>query len=366
MTVTQLLSLAVQMEASDLHLAVGSPPMVRVYGELQALKGFPPLTPHHTQEMMEALTDERQRQEFYAKKELDFGHSLIGSARFRVNACFERGSISLSCRLLPPRIPTMEELGIPEVCKDLATRPRGLVLVTGPTGSGKSTTLASMIDYLNENFNRRIITIEDPIEYLHLNKKCMILQREVGKDTDAFATALRHALRQDPNVILIGEMRDLETMATSLSAAETGHLVLSTLHTSDATQTVDRIIDLFPPHQQHQVRLQLSLALEGVLSQLLIPKADGSGRVAAFEVLLGNPAIRSLIREGKTYEIPNYLQLGRQQGMQTMDWALGEMVVKRLISLDMALSLAHSPENMKKMISQMGRVPQKPVIGGQV
>ncbi len=299
--------------------------------------------------MLDLLTDKMQRLEFENSKELDFAYSLSGM-RCRINACWERGAVSIACRILPSKVPTMEQLSLPAVCKALATRPRGLTLVTGPTGAGKSTTLAAMIEYLNHTQSRRIITIEDPIEYVYTNDKCSIIQREVGKDTKSFSEALRRALRQDPNVILVGEMRDLETMATALTAAETGHLVLSTLHTADTVQTVDRIIDMFPPHQQQQVRVQLSMALEGVLSQRLLPRVGGKGRVAAFEVLVANYAIRNVIRSGDTHEILSYLQLGGQEGMQTMDRALMDLVVRGLITRDAALSLARNPDEMHKSI----------------
>ena len=346
----KLLRMAVEKGASDLHLRAGSPPVVRMEGELQRLL-FPPLTPEATKRIFEALTPESQRQVFYEKKELDFAFGLPEVARFRINACYQRGSISLACRVLPLKVPTIEDLGLPSICRDLATLPRGLVLVTGPTGSGKSATISAMINYINETQGRRVITIEDPIEYVHTDKMSMIVQRELGTDTDSFFDGLRGALRQDPNVIFIGEMRDLETMATALTAAETGHLVLSTLHTPDSTQTVDRIVDMFPPHQQRQARLQLSLVLEGVLAQVLLPRDRGTGRVAIFEVLIGTPAIKNLIREAKTHEIPTYLELGRQEGMQTMDRHLDDLVHTGTISPEAALSVARNGQALKKTLN---------------
>ncbi|MBI2916627.1 MAG: type IV pilus twitching motility protein PilT [Chloroflexi bacterium] len=359
MDVVGLISLAAEKGASDLHLAAGASPIVRLHGKLQALPDTETLTPDSTFQMLEDLADQAQRQEFLAERELDFAYAMPG-LRCRINASWERGAVSIACRLLPLQVPAMEQLKLPPVCKQLASRPAGLVLITGPTGSGKSTTLASMIDYLNHTQSHRIVTVEDPIEYVYTNDKCMILQREVGKDTRSFSEALRRALRQDPNVIMVGEMRDLETMATALTAAETGHLVLSTLHTVDTVQTVDRIVDMFPPHQQHQIRVQLSMVLEGVLSQRLLANAEGTGRVAAIEVLLANFAIRNLVREGDTHELPSYLQLGYQEGMQTMDRALTELVAKGLVSLDTALAVARNPDEVHKGVLRAGGLVRRP------
>jgi len=356
MDIYKLMRCAVEEGASDLHLRAGSPPVVRVEGELHRLD-YPPLTPEATKRIFEALTPESQRQAFHEKKELDFAFGLPDLSRFRVNACYQRGSISLSCRILPLKVPTIEDLGLPAICKNLASLPRGLVLVTGPTGSGKSATIAAMINYINETQSRRIITIEDPIEYVQTDKMSMIMQREMGTDTDSFFDGLRSALRQDPNVIFIGEMRDLETMSTALTAAETGHLVLSTLHTPDSTQAVDRIVDMFPPHQQRQARLQLSLVLEGVLAQLLLPRDRGRGRVACFEVLVGTPAIKNLIREAKSHEIQTYLELGRQEGMQTMDHHLNELVRSGAVHFEAALAVAHNGGAMKKTFNGLGLKP---------
>jgi twitching motility protein PilT len=276
--------------------------------------------------------------------------SIAGLARFRVNAFFQRGTISLAIRQVPLKIPTIDELALPTVCKTLSIKHKGLVLVTGATGMGKSTTLAAMIDHLNHTERRNVITIEDPIEFLHHNEKCIIAQRDLGADTKSFAEALKHALRQDPDVILVGEMRDLETIATAITAAETGHLVLSTLHTASTTQTIDRIVDVFPAHQQPQIRFQLSMVLEGVLSQILLPRAGGKGRAAAFEVMVATDAIRNLIRDGRTEQMPTYLQTGRQFGMQTMDQALIDAVRTGAVALEEAALRANKPDEVRRLL----------------
>ena len=342
--INALLRLAVKSNASDVHLSVSRRPTLRIKGELRPVAELDVLTPEHMQDMFTVLTSKEQRETFFKYKELDFAYSLSDFGRFRVNAYFQRGTMALAIRVLQAVIPTMEELGLPAVCRDLVTKPRGLVLVTGATGTGKSTSLAAMIGYLNTTVSKRVVTIEDPIEFVHTDNKCYIVQREVGSDTHSFADALRHALRQDPDVILLGEMRDLETMRVGLTAAETGHLVLGTLHTPNAAQTIDRIIDIFPAQQQPQIRTQLALALEGVMSQVLLPRADGKGRVAAFEIMLATNAIRNLIREAKTHEIPNYILLGRQEGMCLMDRALAELVRKGLVLRDDALAKAINPK----------------------
>jgi len=348
MTVNELLKLMVEKEASDLHLRVPSPPVLRIDGELWPLEELPPVTPEYMKGALNEITSEGQRQTFYAKKELDLAHSVPGLARFRVNAFFQRGSISIAVRQVSLNVPDIDQFGLPAVCKTLALKKKGLVLVTGPTGSGKSTTLAAMINHINTNVRRNIITIEDPIEYVYKNDKCLIAQRDLGDDTLSFASALRQSLRQDPNVILVGEMRDLDTISTAITAAETGHLVLSTVHTSSAPQTIERIVDVFPAQQQRQVQYQLSLVLEGVLSQVLVPLIGGRGRVAAIEVMVGTDAIRNLIREGRTHQIPSYIQTGRQDGMQTMDQALQELVRSGTISVADALMRAASPGENKE------------------
>jgi twitching motility protein PilT len=272
-------------------------------------------------------------------------------ARFRVNVLRQRGTLSFAFRLVPFKIPTIDELGLPQICKKLILKPRGMILVTGPTGSGKSTTLAAMIDYLNNNSRHNVITIEDPIEYLYQNKQCLIAQRDLGDDTRSFSSALIHALRHDPDVILVGEMRDLETISTAIRAAETGHLVLSTLHTVDASQTVDRLIDVFPPNQQQQVRLQFAQVIEGILCQSLLPRMSGKGRIAAFEILVGVPAARNLIRDAQSFKLQNIMELGQKDSMQTLNQALAELVKKREVSLEEALIKSSNPDHLKRMIS---------------
>jgi len=355
--IDDLLTEVVRRNASDLHICVGVPPILRIDGQLYR-SNFQPATPKQTQRLIyEILTDE-QIQRFESQLELDFSYALQDIARFRVNVYKERGSIAAAFRLIPRRIPTVRELELPSILEELATRPRGLILVTGPTGHGKSTTLAAMIDYINRTKSLHIITIEDPIEYLHQHKKSIVNQRELGEDTRSFPNALRAALRQDPDVILVGEMRDPETMAIAITAAETGHLVLSTVHTNSAAETIDRIIDVFPPNQQPQIRVQLSMNLIGVISQQLLPRAPGAprnpyggGRVAAVEIMIANPAIRNLIREGKTYQIPSMIQTGASEGMQTMDQALRDLYVKGLITYESALERAHNLEELKKLIA---------------
>ena len=349
MNIEELLRLAVEKGASDLHLRVPSPPVLRIDGALTPLVDLPRVTPQFVKEALEQITSEHQREVFHKDLELDFAHSVPGLARFRANAFLQRGSISIAIRQVPFEVPTIEQLGLPTVCKSLVLKNKGLILVTGPTGSGKSTTLAAMINYLNKTDSRNVITIEDPIEFLHRNEKCLIAQRDLGEDTRSFANALRHALRQDPDVILVGEMRDLETISTAITAAETGHLVLSTVHTASAPQTIDRIIDVFPPYQQQQIRFQLSLVLEAVLSQTLLPKTGGKGRIAAFEIMIGTEAIRNLIRERRTEQIPSYLQTGRQHEMQTMDQALEELVRTRKVPLEEALQRYSKPEELRRV-----------------
>jgi len=349
MNMDELLRVMVEREASDLHMKTGSPPVLRIDGRLTPY-GDSRLTTEDMEEAFRQITTEEQRETFAKELELDFAYSISGLARFRVNAALQRGTISLAFRRVNWRIPSIDELGLPQVCKLLIMKPDGLVLVTGPTGSGKSTTLAAMLDYLNERDARRVVTIEDPIEYLFRDKKCFFTQRELGSDTRSFANALKHVLRQDPDVILVGEMRDLETIATALTAAETGHLVLATLHTPSAPQAIDRIIDVFPPHQQGQIRVQLATSLEGVLYQTLVPRADGNGRVAAVEVMIATPAIRNLIREGKSYQMANVIQTGSQHGMQTMNQALRDLYREGVITLEDALAKSSNPEELRELI----------------
>jgi twitching motility protein PilT len=350
MLIEDLLRLMVEKEASDLHLKVSSPPVLRIYGMLVPQTDLPEVTPQAVDEVFEEVTDEKQREIFAERLELDFAYEVPKIARCRVNASLQRGTKSLAFRRIGLTVPTIDELGLPEICKALALKPRGLILVTGPASSGKTTTLAAMIGYLNQRERRRVITIEDPIEYFHQDQACLITQRELGSDTRSFAEALKHTLRQDPDVILVGEMRDLETMAAVLTAAETGHLVMSTLHTSSASLTVDRIIDAFPPHQQQQIRVQLSTILEGVLTQILLPRLDGAGRVVAVEVMVATPAIRNLIREGKTHQMPNAIQTGVKYGMQTLEQALKDLYQKGLISKDEALAKANDPDSLQRLL----------------
>lgn len=350
MEIIELLKLIVDKRASDLHLRVPSPPVLRIDGVLKVQDDRPPLTPKDTVEIFKQITIEKQRAAFVEEMELDFAYSVPGLARFRVSVLKQRGTLSIAFRQVPFEIPSIDELELPSLCKKLILKPRGLILVTGPTGCGKSTTLAAMVDHMNEHTSRNVITIEDPIEYLYKNKKSIIAQRELGDDTVSFASALKHALRHDPDVIVVGEMRDLETIATAISAAETGHLVLGTLHTTDAAQTVDRIIDVFPPEHHQQIRLQLSQVIEAILTQALLPRLSGKGRIAAFEILLANQAVRNLIREHKTFELPNVMQISAKEGMQTLDKALEALVKERLVSKPEALLRSSHPERLARSL----------------
>jgi len=345
----ELFKLMVDRGASDLHLRVPSPPVLRIDGMLTPLQDLPPITAKDVEMLLDRIATPEQGSTFLREMELDFAYSVPGLARFRVSALRQRGTISLSFRLVPFEVLSLDDLGLPQICKELVLKPRGLVLVTGPTGSGKSTTVAAMINHLNENDMRNVITIEDPIEYLHPNKKCLIAQRDLGDDTKSFDVALVHALRHDPDVIVVGEMRDLATIATAIRAAETGHLVLGTLHTIDAAQTVDRIIDIFPADQQQQIRLQLSQVIEAVLSQALIP-CIGGGRIAAFEIMVATPAVRNLIREAKTFELPNVMRLSTKNGMQTLDEALADLVRCGTVSQEEAMMKTSNPDRLKKSL----------------
>jgi twitching motility protein PilT len=335
--------------ASDLHLTAGSPPMIRHHGKLHALD-YPVLTPQMTREVIYSILTNDQRQRLETDWQIDFAYSIPGKARFRVNSYFQRASLSAAFRLIPSEMPKLRDLALPPVLQEFAKKPRGFVLVTGPTGSGKSTTLAAMIDMINDERQEHILTIEDPIEFLHKHKKCIVNQRELGADAQTFALGLKAALRQDPDVILVGEMRDLETISTALTAAETGHLVFATLHTQDAAQTVDRIVDVFPPDQQQQVRVQLSVSLQGIVTQQLLPTADGKGRTVATEVLVPTPAVRNLIREGKTHQIYSALQTGAQFGMQTMDSSLAQLVREQKITRELAEARSSTPEELRRLM----------------
>jgi len=342
------------LKASDLHLTAGTHPMVREKGRLRPLEHFPVMTPQDTREIVYSILNNEQRKRLETDWQIDLSYSVPGKARFRVNAYFQRAAIGAVMRTIPQDIPQIESLGVPPVLLDMARKPRGFVLVTGPTGSGKSTTLASMIDRINEERHEHIMTVEDPIEFLHRHKNCVVNQRELGADAHSFSDALKAALRQDPDVILVGEMRDLETMSTALTAAETGHLVFATLHTQDTSQTVDRIVDAFPHEQQGQVRVQLAMALQGIVTQQLLPTADGKERVVACEVLIPTPAVRNLIREGKTHQIYSALQTGGAHGMQTMDAALVDLVRRNKITRELAHKRSSTPEELQRLMGGAG------------
>ncbi len=341
-----------ERNASDLHMTAGSPPMVRERGKLIALD-YPELDATAVREIVYSILTNDQRQKLETDWQIDLAYAIPGRARFRVNAYFQRASLGAAFRLIPQEMPRLDDLGLPSTLRDFTKKPRGFVLVTGPTGSGKSTTLASMIDLINEERSEHIMTIEDPIEFLHRHKRCIVNQREVGADAQSFAMALKAALRQDPDVILVGEMRDLETISTALTAAETGHLVFATLHTQDTSQTIDRIVDVFSPAQQHQVRMQLSVALQGIVTQQLLPTADGMGRVVASEVLVPTAGIRNLIREGKTHQIYSALQTGATHGMQTMDASLADLVRRNKITRELAESRAAAPDELRRLMGSV-------------
>lgn len=345
----QLLYQAVQSNASDLHITVGVPPIFRVNGKL-IRTDHKLLTVQDTEELFLAITTPEQQVHFKNHGEIDFSFAITGLSRFRANAFRQRGSIAMVIRVVNENVPTLEELGHPSVLKNLASQPRGLVLVTGPTGSGKSTTLAAMINLINKERSCHILTLEDPIEYLHRHNKSIVNQREIHSDTESFTIALRAALREDPDVILVGEMRDPETIATAITAAETGHLVFATLHTGSAAQTIDRIIDAFPSHQQQQIRIQLSVTLQGIIAQQLLPRIDQTGRVAALEILIATPAIRNIIREGKTHQLTSVIQTGAKFGMQPMDIALRDLYRRGVVSYDEAMMRAIDEETFARLI----------------
>jgi twitching motility protein PilT len=352
--VAELLDVVLERGASDLHLTVGAPPTIRLHGDLERLEEYPIMTPRALQGMIYAILPQKMRERLEQELELDMSYALPGRARFRVNVYFQRDSLGAAFRLIPYEIKTIDDLGLPTVVGDLARFPRGFVVVTGPTGSGKSTTLAGMVDIVNKERAAHIMTVEDPIEFLHKHERCIVNQREVGADTHSFSQALKHVLRQDPDVILVGEMRDLETIATAITAAETGHLVFATLHTQDAPQTIDRIIDVFPPHQQQQVRVQLATTLQGVVTQQLLQTADGQSRVVSCEVLICTPAVRNLIREGKVHQIYSIMQAGGRFGMQTMDQSLANLVKAGHITQQLAYERCHDPEELNRLIGGAG------------
>lgn len=347
----QLLKAMIEKGASDMHITTGSPPQLRIDGKLVPLK-LPPLNPAETKELCYSVLTDAQKRRFEEENELDLSFGIKGLSRFRANIFMQRGAVSGAFRVIPFKIMTFQELGLPPVVVDLTHKPRGLILVTGPTGSGKTTTLASVIDRINTERHEHIVTIEDPIEYLHPHKNCIVNQREVGSDTASFKKALKYILRQDPDVVLIGEMRDLETIEAALTIAETGHLAFATLHTNSCVQTINRIIDVFPPYQQPQVRAQLSFVLEGVLSQQLLPKIGG-GRVLALEIMVPNAAIRNLIREDKVHQIYSLMQVGQTKyGMQTMNQSLAMLYLKKQITLEEAVGRSSDPEELRNIISK--------------
>jgi twitching motility protein PilT len=347
----QLLKAMVEKGASDLHVTTASPPQLRIDGKLVPLK-TPPMTPVETKQLCYSILTDAQKHRFEEDSELDLSFGVKGLSRFRANIFMQRGAVAGAFRTIPFKILTFQELGLPPIIAELAKKPRGLVLVTGPTGSGKSTTLASIIDKINTDRHEHIITIEDPIEYLHPHKNCVVNQREIGADTQSFKKALKYILRQDPDVVLVGEMRDLETIEAALVISETGHLAFATLHTNSAVQTINRILDVFPPYQQPQVRAQLSFVLEGVVTQNLLPKAGGPGRVLILEVMIPNPAIRNLIREDKIHQVYSQMQIGQTKfGMQTFNQSLALAYSKRLITLEEAMGRSSDPEELKNLLA---------------
>jgi twitching motility protein PilT len=353
-SIDELLEHMVERNASDLHVTTGTPPVIRVRGEMERVQGYDAFTSEDTQQLLYRILSSEQQKHLELNRQLDFSHSIPGLARFRVNVYFQRESIGAAFRLIPAELKTLEELGIPSSLHQLAEKPRGLVLVTGPTGSGKSTTLAAIIDEINRNRSEHILTIEDPIEFLHRHKRCIVNQREIGPDAVSFAEALRAALRQDPDVILVGEMRDLETIGTALTAAETGHLVFGTLHTQSAPSTIDRIIDVFPAEQQEQVRIQIASSLQGVVTQALLPTLDGAGRVPALEVLLPDDAVRNLIRQGKVEQVYSVMQTNTGRGMQTMEQSLADLIQRRVVDLEVGLARSSRPQQLIGLLERAG------------
>lgn len=374
-SIDALLEQLVALEASDLHLTAGSPPVVRVRGSLDRLEGYPKLGPEDTLQLLYQIMSSEQQKQLEVKGQIDMSYSIPGLARFRVNVYSQRESLAGAFRMIPREMKTLEELGLPKSLYELVKKPRGLVLVTGPTGSGKSTTLAAIIDEINRTRAQHIITIEDPIEFLHRHKLSIVNQREIGPDTGSFAEALRAALRQDPDVILLGEMRDLETVSTALTAAETGHLVFGTLHTQSAPSTIDRIVDVFPGEQQEQVRLQLSNTLQAVVTQALLPTADRTGRVAALEILFPDDAVRNLIRQAKVEQVYNIMHTSSERGMQTMEQSLADLTRRGVITIETALGCSSRPDQLQGSLERAGFVeardsmvqqhqPQAPSLGG--
>jgi twitching motility protein PilT len=353
-SVDELLEVMVERNASDLHMTAGSQPVIRVNGRLERLLDYDKLAPEEIRSLVYRIISTEQQKNLETQRSLDFAHSIPGVARFRVNAFFQRESLAAAFRMIPARIRSLEELNMPSSLYELADNPRGLVLVTGPTGSGKSTTLASLLDHVNKTRHEHILTIEDPIEFLHWHQSCIVNQRELGPDATTFGNALRAALREDPDVILVGEMRDLETIGTALTAAETGHLVFATLHTQSAPQTIDRVIDAFPAAQQGQIRVQLAATLQGVVTQNLVPTADGRGRVAALEILIPDDAVRNLIRQAKIEQVYSVMQTSTSRGMVTMEQSLADLVQRRVISTDIAFSRSSRPDQLAGILERAG------------
>jgi twitching motility protein PilT len=353
-SIDDLLEQMVGLGASDLHVTVGTPPAFRVRGQILRAEGFEPLNADDTRMLMYRILSSEQQKHFELKRQLDFAYAMPGLARFRVNVYFQQESVGAAFRLIPQEIKSLEELALPAVLHQLAEYPRGLVLVTGPTGSGKSTTLAAVVDEINRNRSEHILTVEDPIEFVHRHKRCIVNQREIGPDAISFAEALKAALRQDPDVILVGEMRDLETISTALTAAETGHLVFGTLHTQSAPSTIDRIVDVFPPEQQEQVRIMIANSLQAIVTQSLLPTADGVGRVAALEILLPDDAVRNLIRQAKIEQVYSVMQTNTARGMQTMEQSLADLTARRVVSIEDALSRSSRPEQLLGILERSG------------
>ncbi|MFC1554714.1 type IV pilus twitching motility protein PilT [candidate division KSB1 bacterium] len=352
MDIAQLLTFTKQAGGSDLHISAGSPPMMRVHGEMRKLN-VPMLSKEDIHHLVYDIMDDHQKKLFEEEKEIDFSRQLGNIARFRVNIFFNQHGEAAVFRTIPTKVLTAKEINLPPILLELSMKEKGMILVTGPTGSGKSTTLAAMIDYINDNLKGHILTIEDPIEFQHKSKKCLVNQREVGPHTHSFSNALRSALREDPDIILVGEMRDLETISLAITAAETGHLIFGTLHTSSAAKTVDRIIDVFPPEQQQQIRAMFAESFEGVIAQKLLPLKEGGGRVAAHEILIATTAVRNLIREAKTFQIPSIIQTGAEQGMQSMDGCLRNLVSEGKVDPEVALSYAFDKKSFKASIGLM-------------
>ena len=365
LSIDALLERMVARNASDLHVTVGTPPAMRVHGALERYQDVPDLSPDDTHQMLYRILSTEQQKLLEINRQIDFAHSIPGLARFRVNVFFQRGTLGAAFRLIPADIKTLEELGIPTTLHALTEKPRGLVLVTGPTGPGKSTTLAALIDEINRKRSEHILTIEDPVEFVHRHKRCIVNQREIGPDASSFAEALRAALREDPDVILLGEMRDLETISTAITAAETGHLVFATLHTQSAPSTVDRIIDAFPAAQQEQVRVQLAATLQGICTQALLPTPGGTGRVPALEILFPDDAVRNLIRQGKVEQVYSVMQTSTAKGMQTMEQSLADLVIRKVIRLEDALSRSSRPEQLFGLLERAGVVTSSEGVGSE-